>query len=420
MNTPKSRQQIIRLIFVIFLLIGCSAPGAQPTPTPPLIPPPTLATVPTFAPPPASTLPPTSPPAYTSALPPTSPTPIGSTGGSLFKLVNETKVTPVGSFAGGAFVRCDYVPGRDRMVVAFKAQLSQEEAGCTNRWAQAYREYTKEMQETGDYRIITCMTGPDVGGLLLGDEYYFAAMGYDNTKKAEGWWLAKYDAVTWKPLVEPFFHPLEPEEKTADPMIAMLNGQIDVSGKYRKADDIGPGHATHHQFFTPDLQFIDKRLLTDVQHIDLTSLLGIGDVIHFVTSTDLWGDMIVLQYDPRWNYLGTKTIKEHASAPEGLAFDGMRFYVSYVDNSLSKPFEPGSHDNIRLAAFDADWNLLDDIAVTSISPDEHRAPGRPSLTLRDNRIYVCYDQADNALPDLTPEEADLQVYVKVYEVSQNP
>jgi hypothetical protein len=255
---------------------------------------------------------------------------------------------------------------------------------------------------------------------LLGDDYYFAAMGHDNTKNADGWWLAKYDAVTWKPLVEPFFHPLEPEENSADPMIAELNGQIDVSGRYKRLDEPPPGHATHHQFFTSGLQFVDKRILTDVPHIDLTSLLGTGDVIHFVTSTDLWGDMIVLQYDASWNYLGTKTLKQHASAPEGLAFDGKRFYVSYVDNSLSKPFEPGSQDNIRLAAFDANWNLLDDIAVTNFSPGEPRAPGRPSLTLRNNRIYVCYDQANNTMPDQTPEEADLHVYVKVYEVSENP
>jgi hypothetical protein len=306
------------------------------------------------------------------------------------------------------------------MVVAFRAKLSQAEAGCTDRWAQAYREYTEDMQETGDYGIITCRTGPAVGGLLLGDDYYFAAMGYDSTKKAEGWWLAKYDAVTWKPLVEPFLYTLEAEELTGDPMIAELNGQIDVSGKYKKADDIGPGHATHHQFFTSGLQFVDKRVLTDVPHIDLTSLLGTGDVIHFVTSTDTWGDMILLQYDASWNYLGTKTIKQHASAPEGLAFDGRRFYVSYIDNSLSPPFEPGGQDNIRLAAFDANWNLLDDIAVTSFLPDERKAPARPSLTLRNNRIYVCYDQGNNVMPDQTPEEADLQVYVKVYEVSQNP
>ena len=34
--------------------------------------------------------------------------------------------------------------------------------------------------------------------------------------------------------------------------------------------------------------------------------------------------------------------------------------------------------------------------------------------------YVCYDQAKNAMPDQTPEEVDLQVYGKVYEVSRNP
>src|SRR5512142_3367126 len=178
-------------------------------------------------------------------------------------------------------------------------------------------------------------------------------------------------------------------------MIAALNGQIDINRKYKHEDAIWPEHATHHQLFTPDLQFVDKHTLKDTQHIDLTSLLVVNGVINFITSTDLWGDMIVLQYDTNWKYLGTKLLKQHASAPEGAAFDGTRFYVSYLDNSLSTPGKPGGADNIRLAAFDSNWNMLDDIAVTNFVPDDHKAPARPSLTLYNNRIYVCYDQGEN-------------------------
>jgi hypothetical protein len=340
---------------------------------------------------------------------------------SLFKLVKSVDVTPVGNLAGGLFVRIGYVPGKDRIVVTFKAKLSQAEGDCTDIWATAYREYTEDMQEMENYGIITCQTGPDMGGMFLGDDYYYAAMGHDNANNMEGWYLAKYNAVTWKSSVSPFFYPLATEERNGDPMIAMVNGQIDISGKYKNTNDIGPGHATHHQLFTPDLQFTGKHVLTDAAHIDLTSLLVVNGVINFITSTDLWGDMIVMQYDTNWNYLGTKTLKQHASAPEGTAFDGTRFYVSYIDNSLSKPGMPGGSDNIRLAAFDLNWNLLDDIAVTSFVPDNHKAPARPSLTLHNNRVYVCYDQGENVLPDSNqpPENTDLQVHVKVYELTNS-
>ncbi len=338
---------------------------------------------------------------------------------SLFRLVKSVDVTPVGNLAGGMFIRIGYVPGRDRISVAFKAKLDQAKSDCKDIWAAAYREYTQDMQETGNFGIITCQTGPDMGGMFMGDDYYYAAMGVDNAKHVQGWWLAKFNALTWKSSVEPFFYSLLPEERNGDPMIAVVNGQLDISGKYKLTSDIGPGHATHHQLFTPDLQFADKHILTDTQHIDLTSLLVVNGTINFITSTDLWGDMIVMQYDMNWKYLGTKPLKQHASAPEGAAFDGTRFYVSYIDNSLEKPFQPGGNDNIRLAAFDSNWNLLDDIAVTSFVPDDHNAPARPSLTLHNNRIYVCYDEGEGVLPgsDQTPENTDLQVHVKVYELT---
>jgi hypothetical protein len=66
-----------------------------------------------------------------------------------------------------------------------------------------------------------------------------------------------------------------------------------------------------------------------------------------------------------------------------VAFDGRRFYVAYLDVADAE-----SH-NVRLAAFDSDWNLLDDIAVTDFAPQDLKAPARPSLTLHNGRIYVC-------------------------------
>ena len=352
------------------------------------------------------------------------PSPTGRS--SLFTLMKSVQVTPVDNINSGSFVRVGYVPGRDRIIVTFKARLAQ--TGCKNFYANdiyayGYREYAKDMVETGNQGIFSCVTGPDIGGGFVGDNFYTIAMDHDPTSNLEGWRLAEYNAVNWTSLVAPFFHPLATGELTDDPMIALVNGQIDISSHYKNAGENGPGHATHHQFFTPDLQFIGKRVLTDTSHINLTSLLVVNGVINLITSTDLWGDMIVIQYDTSWNYLGVKTIKKNASAPEGAAFDGTRIYVSYIDNSASTPGKPGGHDNVRLAAFDAKWNLLDDIAVTSFGSQDLKAPGRPSMTLYDGRIYVCYDQNENATSadiDTNPDTANIQVHVKVYELTQKP
>jgi hypothetical protein len=345
---------------------------------------------------------------------------------SLFKLTDTVRVTPIGNFTGGSFVRVGYVPGRNSIVVTFKANLSQAVNGCNNTLGQpnseavAYREYTADMQETGDYGIITCQTGPDIGGTFLGNDYYYAAMGHNNTGNVDGWWLARYDAVTWTNLVNLFFYPLAQGENNGDPMIVPVNGKIDISGKYYRSADEELATATHHQFFTPDLQPVSKRLLTDTPNIDLSSLLVVNGITNFITSTAfVGGDLTVMQYDPDWNYLSTKTLIQGASQPEGAAFDGTRFYVTYVDMSPCNSTFPSCAMNIRLAAFDPAWNLLEDIPVTNFALEDDKVPARPSLALWNNRIYVCYDQSESGNPYENPETADIQVYVKTYDLNQN-
>jgi hypothetical protein len=332
-------------------------------------------------------------------------------------------VTPAGNLIGGNFVRIGYVPGRDHIVVTFKANLDQP-GSCLGIWAYAYREYTENMVETGNDGIITCRAGPDVGGLFLGDDFYYASMGRESTSTVDGWFLTKYNAVNWTTLVGTVYHPLTTGEDAGDPMVAYVNGQIDISSTYKSDPKAEPSpyksDTTHHQFFTTDLQFVSQRVLSDTPHINLSSMVSAGSVINFVTGTALLGDVIVMQYDPSWSYLGMMTLKQHSAAPEGVAFDGTRFYVTYVD--VSSCTDMPCYMNVRLAAFDSSWNLLDDIAVTSFAPQDHKQPGRPSLTLRNGRIYVCYDETENEMfdPNATPDTSDLQVHVKVYELTQKP
>jgi hypothetical protein len=99
-----------------------------------------------------------------------------------------------------------------------------------------------------------------------------------------------------------------------------------------------------------------------------------------------------------------------------VAFDGTRFYVIYVDVSSCTTIP--CYENIRLADFDTNWNLLDGIAVTSFFPEYLKAPGRPSLTLRNNRIYVCYDENENETFTEPQETADIKVHVKVHELTR--
>lgn len=350
-----------------------------------------------------------------------------STEQGLFKFVKEVKVTTaVDSFRAGGFVRIAYVPGRSSIVVTFKGRLPGAWGNCndtTNHHAYGYREYTTDMIPTGDQGIISCKPGPDVGGLFAGDDFYYASMGRDSaTNTIDGWHLTKYNAVTWASIVNTFFYPLDSGEESEDPMLAVVNGLIDIASVYRTVPpDPFVGDASHHSFFTPNLMFVNKIHLADTPHFGaLSSMVTADTITNFITSTAILGDLIVMQYDPNWNYIGTKTLKLKSVCPEGVAFDGNRFYVSYLDMPCTTMIS--CFDNVRLAAFDSSWNLLDDIAVTNFTSQE-KQPNRPTLTLWNNRIYVAWDQLEDTSASSganNPDSADIQVHVSIYELTSGP
>lgn len=405
MKSPKFLQKLICVMLAMMLLAGCGAPAVMPT-LPPTLPPPPL---------PSATI-----------LPPPPPSPTISTGGSLFKLVKEVQVAPGGNQTNASFARIGYVPGRDALIVTFDTMLTRPEGNCTTK-GYAWTEYTLDMTATGRQGLINCYGGAmDTGVLFEGNDFYFAYQAPDpTTPGSQGWLLARYNAVTWT-TSKSFFFQLAQTEDPGDPMFAVVNGLIDISSKVENVNRSDPNCSfgncwTHHQFFTMDLQFVEERVLKDTMHNNLTSMLQTADgVVHFVAGAALIGDIYAMRYDRNWNYLGEKTILTNSAAPEGIAFDGSRFYVSYV--SMNQLPQGGRFDNVRLAAFDSDWKLLDDVAVTNYSASDLKNTARPSLTLYNGRIYVCWDENENTSDpaNSNPETAVSQVHVKVYELARQP
>jgi hypothetical protein len=397
MNIPRFRLRATGLILVVTVfLAGCAAPVATPAQLPTVLSP----AQPIFLPPPSTSAPPTV-----------------SANGSLFKLVKEVEVTPSGNYQNADFVRIGYVPGRDRFIVTFNTMLSQPEGDCSSDSFDAalglyreyaYKEYTADMVETGKAGIVSCHATSDTGGFFLGDDFYLASAEFHNN--VEGWNLARFNAVTWTSSVDYIYPLTDSHMKASDPTVAFVNGQIDISGLNE-----GIVGGTHHNFFTTDLQFVGKRLLSDTQNNGFSSMITLGGITYFLTSkagtAEVPWSVIVMQYDPSWTYLGVKTLIEHAATPQGLAFDGTHFYVAYTARTDGLPFT----ENIHLAAFDTNWNLIEDIALTNYTPQDQASSIHPWLVLRDNRLYVSYCQNAPAGGIQT-----LQAYVKVYELRQNP
>ena len=329
---------------------------------------------------------------------------------SLFTLVKTVTITPSGNYTNGDFVRIAYVPGRDRFIVTFNTTLDQPESGCPKA-AYAYKEYTADMVETGQAGVISCHAASDTGGFFIGNDFYLASAERNND--VEGWNVAKFDAVTWASSVDYWYPFPDAQMMGFDPMVAYVNGQVDISSVYVDDPAGRPPNfvATHHHFFTTDLQFVSKRLLSDTQHSALNGMITQGGVIHFLSSTALLGNLIVMWYDPSWTYLGVKTLKESAGTPMGVAFDGNRFYVAYTTQERTNGGFPIC-ENVRLAAFDTGWNVVDDIALTSHTLQEQTSAIHPWLEMKDNRLYVtyCENTAGGGVETL-------QASVKVFDLS---
>ena len=125
------------------------------------------------------------------------------------------------------------------------------------------------------------------------------------------------------------------------------------------------------------------------------------------------------QYDKDWKYLGMKELRKQAHFSEGVAFDGQRFYISYLDTSQRThpgfwPFYP----NVHLAAFDRNWNLVEDVTVTNYTAANNVTTGRPWLLLHGNRVYVSYDVTQRDVNNKNMDILDsIQAYVAVYELT---
>jgi len=234
----------------------------------------------------------------------------------------------------------------------------------------------------------------------------------------EGWYIAKYNAVTWKKITDTFL-PLDfPRDQPGDMMVALVNGSLDISAEYLPSGTptwVDIGSATYHEFFTPDLQFIEKKILSDTPHICGTAMIFVDGIYYFIAPTAVRGDVIVMKYDQNWKYLGMKELIKQGNWSEGVAFDGNHFFVSYQD--ISQRLNASLRPNIHLAVFDLNWNLLENVAVTNYRPEENMFGGRPYVLLYGNRLYVSYDLSPiNPKTDMD-DPGRLQAYVSVYELT---
>jgi hypothetical protein len=271
-----------------------------------------------------------------------------------------------------------------------------------------------------DYFIFypeVCSAG-DSGSIMV-DNTYYGAFVSQLPGAPYGWHLAKFDALSWTLITQTEVLLDDPHAGNLDPSIAYANGQLDISDQYNPDDIWQEGYDSHHNFYSALLQPQGTKILTDTALISGASMIFVDSIYYIITANNYEGDLVVAKYDSDWNFLEVQELRKQAHWSQGVTFDGQRFYVAYLDTSQRDPgpFIGHFYPNVHLAAFDRDWNLVGEVAVTSFIHEDHRFPGRPWVMLHNKLLYVSYD-VDDMDPDTHQEILETQqAFVSIYSLS---
>jgi hypothetical protein len=335
-------------------------------------------------------------------------------------LLRTVQITPDSQFLTGSFARINYVPANDRFVVTFGTKASTEPNASLGA-GYAYKEYTLDMQEAGHTGILewypTADEAGDSASCMVNSTLYYAFVS-QNPTDPYGWRLVKYDAANWTRLQETYVLLPNPNEGNTDPMVAYVDGQLDVSGQYNPSGIWQEGNSTRHHFFTANLQPINSIDLVDTPNICGASIVFVDGIYYYVSADFYSGNLVLMKYDSNWHYLGMKTVVHEAHWSQGLVCDGRYFFLAYLDTKERTPltFFP-VYPNVHLAVFDRDWNLMQDVGITNFTLSSDAKAGRPWVILHGNRLYVSYD-IDTVNKTTEEEQRMWQAYVTIFEVSE--
>jgi hypothetical protein len=265
----------------------------------------------------------------------------------------------------------------------------------------------------------------DATSRLIGDDMYVVKMTAGpgqpgGQPKWIGWRLEKFDAVTWKRTASVDV-PLDfPTEQDGGPTISYINGRVVVTGEYLPDDKIesASGSGTHNHLFTADLESAGKIILKPPAyppHSCETSMLqeSGGDILMFA-SNGPEGDLIVLRFEKDWTFKEQRILRSDACFPTGSVTDGRSVYVAYTD--ISERGSAMDGQNVRIAAHDSEWNVLQDTAVADVenTPDFLVYADSPWVTMHDDFLYVSYLISE--LDPLSNAPVESQAFVNVYEL----
>ena len=349
---------------------------------------------------------------------------------SVVEFEKNVAVTPDDQYQYGAFCRVDQIPNQDNFLVTFggsNRDVQALNAGSPFGGAEGGNGYSYKIYDSNfeyEDRTGVVHNGGGDAASVMADGYYYFLIG----TPPRNWIIEKFDPSTMMVVDSVVIEMDKDKEILNDMMLAYANGNIIASGLYdasgtvggdQKKSDPTAGMATHYHTFDTDLNFKERFVLDDVPHINGSYVVFANNKYNVITSTAFFGDLIVMQYDSDWNFISSKVLDEDAQWSQGALFDDAtgRFYVAFLDIPLTadNKIVRGKSIDVVLGIFDQDWNLIEKVNVTGLTPADMKNPGRPSVVLVDGKLYVSYD-VSTASQLGQSENMDWQCTVDIFEV----
>lgn len=364
---------------------------------------------------------------------------------SAVTLEKIVEVTPDDKYSYGAFCRVGYIKANDEFLVTFgganrDVQMEYSDPGSQPGGAEGGNGYSYKYYSADDFEYtgkngIVINAGGDTASVTVDDAYYYILSGrVPEVRTSDDWMITKFDASTMEQVDQVGIKLDLSTEVTSDQMLAYANGYLIASSLYNPGGNANKStsattapkedvesekdNGTHNHLFTTDLDSVNSFHLTDTAHSNGGYVVYVDGIYNYITSTAFHGELIVMQYDDNWKYLGVKELDVSGTWAQGAVYDEdtQRFYVPYV--GLEKKETGGGYGvlGIELGIYDKDWNNIETIEVSVPPMKDATKEFRPSIIEHNGKLYVSYDST--TLGENGGEEMNWQCLVNIYDLNQ--
>ncbi|MFN8167007.1 MAG: T9SS type A sorting domain-containing protein [Bacteroidia bacterium] len=321
--------------------------------------------------------------------------------------LNHWRLTPNSSDSSGVFCRIYFDAVKDKYYVVYAGRPS---ISSGPQQYYKWREFDHNFSETGASGTLAGSSSHgDYAMVQVGRSYYHVTGTFPY-----GFKLTKYDSDF--NIVTSTNIPLDSSDSQADMMMNYTNGKL-IIGAFHVDGVYHPTMPGQLPSWNPYMHKWEY----DTMLSSVASPSYLNQIFNTWGSSCIYHDnkynimtmhkfpdfsMYVWRYDSNWNYIDSISIRNDGQWSQGLLWDGSYYIAAYHTGHEHRC------GNITVSFYDNNWNSVYDTTITSnstfipnVSPPLNVTDSnanRPFLLLKNDTLFVSYDQDDFQLTSYAP------------------